>query len=90
VIKEEKLPLARHFKLLIDTTEETAGDAIPYYFERNPVPEYNLALDGSYPVVIAEKGYGTVMATFARRTAEGSGAEITSMTGGLATNQIPS
>jgi acetylornithine deacetylase/succinyl-diaminopimelate desuccinylase-like protein len=90
VIKEEKLPLARHFKLLIDTTEETAGDAIPYYFERNPVPEYNLALDGSYPVVIAEKGYGTVMATFARRKAEGSGAEITSMTGGLATNQIPS
>ncbi|WP_296257321.1 MULTISPECIES: dipeptidase [unclassified Pseudomonas] len=90
VIKEEQLPLARNFKLLIDTTEETAGDAIPYYFERNPVPEYNLALDGSYPVVIAEKGYGTVMATFARRTAEGEGAEVASMTGGMATNQIPS
>ncbi|WP_296187352.1 dipeptidase [Pseudomonas sp. UBA1879] len=90
VIKEEKLPLARTFKLLVDTTEETAGDAIPYYFERNPVPDYNLALDGSYPVVIAEKGYGTVMATFARRAAEGQGAEVTSMTGGMATNQIPS
>jgi predicted dipeptidase len=90
VIKEEKLPLARNFKLLIDTTEETAGDAIPYYFERNPTPEYNLALDGSYPVVIAEKGYGTVMASFPRRQAEGSGAEIISMTGGMATNQIPS
>jgi predicted dipeptidase len=90
VIKEEKLPLARNFKLLIDTTEETAGDAIPYYFERNPTPEYNLALDGSYPVVIAEKGYGTVMASFPRRQAEGTGAEITSMTGGMATNQIPS
>ncbi|MFK3971471.1 dipeptidase [Pseudomonas sp. NPDC087358] len=90
IIKEEKLPLARNFKLLIDTTEETAGDAIPYYFERNPTPEYNLALDGSYPVVIAEKGYGTVMATFPNRTAEGQGAAITSMTGGLATNQIPS
>jgi len=90
VIKEEKLPLARNFKLLIDTTEETSGDAIPYYFERNPTPNYNLALDGGYPVVIAEKGYGTVMANFARRTAEGNGAEITSMTGGMATNQIPS
>ncbi|MGN2414166.1 dipeptidase [Pseudomonas syringae] len=90
VIKEEKLPLARNFKLLIDTTEETAGDAIPYYFERNPTPNYNLALDGSYPVVIAEKGYGTVMASFARRAAEGEGAEVTSMTGGMATNQIPS
>lgn len=90
IIKEEKLPLARNFKLLVDTTEETTGDAIPYYFEHNPTPDYNLALDGGYPVVIAEKGYGTVMASFARRAAEGKGAEITSMTGGLATNQIPS
>ena len=90
VIKEEKLPLARNFKLLVDTTEETTGDAIPYYFEHNPTPNYNMALDGGYPVVIAEKGYGTVMANFPLRKAEGSGAEITSMTGGLATNQIPS
>ncbi len=90
VIKEEKLPLARNFKLLVDTTEETTSDAIPYYFERNPTPNYNLALDGGYPVVIAEKGYGTVMANFAKRKAEGKGAEIISMTGGMATNQIPS
>ena len=90
IIKEEKLPLARNFKLLVDTTEETTGDAIPYYFERNPTPNYNLALDGGYPVVIAEKGYGTVMANFARRDAQGQGAEITALTGGLATNQIPS
>ncbi|NWE25363.1 dipeptidase [Pseudomonas gingeri] len=90
VIKEEKLPLARNFKLLVDTTEETSGDAIPYYFEHNPTPTYNLALDGGYPVVIAEKGYGTVMASFARREAQGKGAEITAMTGGMATNQIPS
>ena len=90
VIKEEKLPLARTFKLLVDTTEETSGDAIPYYFEKNPTPQYNLALDGGYPVVIAEKGYGTVMATFPRRKGEGKGAEIISMTGGMATNQIPS
>jgi len=90
VIKEEKLPLVRNFKLLVDTTEETTGDAIPYYFERNPTPNYNLALDGGYPVVIAEKGYGTVMANFAKRKGEGKGAEIIAMTGGLATNQIPS
>ncbi|MBC3362827.1 dipeptidase [Pseudomonas sp. SWRI154] len=90
IIKEEKLPLARDFKLLVDTTEETTGDAIPYYFERNPTPNYNLALDGSYPVVIAEKGYGTVMANFPRRAAQGKGAEVTALTGGMATNQIPS
>ncbi|RON51611.1 dipeptidase [Pseudomonas frederiksbergensis] len=90
VIKEEKLPLARNFKLLVDTTEETSGEAIPYYFKTNPTPTYNLALDGSYPVVIAEKGYGTVMGNFPVRKGEGKGAEIISMTGGKATNQIPS
>ncbi|MBS3187497.1 dipeptidase [Pseudomonas vlassakiae] len=89
VAKDENLPLARQFKLLIDTTEETSGDAIPYYFERNPTPDYNLALDGGYPVVIAEKGYGTVMASFSKRPATGKGAEIVNLTGGLATNQIP-
>lgn len=90
VAKDEKLPLARQFKLLVDTTEETTGEAIPYYFARNPKPNYNLALDGGYPVVIAEKGYGTVMASFRRRPATGKGAEVTQLTGGLATNQIPS
>ncbi|AIZ34670.1 dipeptidase [Pseudomonas parafulva] len=89
VAKDEQLPLARQFKLLIDTTEETSGDAIPYYFAHNATPDYNLALDGGYPVVIAEKGYGTVMASFAKRAAEGKGAEVINLTGGLATNQIP-
>lgn len=89
VAKDEKLPLARQFKLLVDTTEETSGDAIPYYFARNATPDYNLALDGGYPVVIAEKGYGTVMASFSKRAGEGKGAEVINLTGGLATNQIP-
>lgn len=89
VVQDEQLPLLRHFKLLIDTREETGGDAMPYYFERNPIPDYNIALDGSYPVIIAEKGYGTVMASFPSRAATGEGAEIVELTGGLATNQIP-
>lgn len=89
VIQEESLPLFRNVRLLVDTTEETSSEAIPYYFESNPVPAYNLALDGGYPVIIAEKGYGTVMASFPVRAASGEGAEIINMTGGLATNQIP-
>lgn len=90
VIQDEGLPLQRNVRLLVDTTEETQGTAIPYYFERNPTPDYNIALDGSYPVVIAEKGYGTVSATFPVRPASGEGGELISLSGGLATNQIPS
>lgn len=89
VIHDEKLPINRTFKLLIDTTEETTSTAIPYYFERNPTPDYNLALDGGYPVVIAEKGYGLVNASFAVTKGEGKGLEFVDLTGGLASNQIP-
>lgn len=89
VIKEEKISLWQTIRLIIDTTEETGAGAIAYYLERRPTPPYNLALDGSYPVVIAEKGYGVVMAEFPVRKATGSGAKITALTGGLATNQIP-
>ena len=89
VIQEEQLPLLRHFRLLVDTQEETAGDALPWYFERNPVPDYNIALDGDYPVVIAEKGYGGIMASFPVREASIEGAAVVELAGGLALNQIP-
>ena len=93
VIQEENIPLLRNIHLLIDTTEETSSQAIPYYFARNPTPKYNLALDGNYPVVIAEKGSGGVMANFPVRpgqTNASASAEIVTITGGLAMNQIPS
>jgi predicted dipeptidase len=90
VIQEESLSLLRNIRLLVDTTEETSSTAIPHYFQHNPTPNFNIALDGSYPVVIAEKGYGTVMAEFPIRESAGEGAEILTISGGLATNQIPS
>jgi len=62
VIAQEQLPLQRTLRLLVDTTEETTGEAMPYYLERNPLPDFNIALDGGYPVIIAEKGYGTLLA----------------------------
>ncbi len=46
-----------------------------------PTTSNAIRLDGSYLVVIAETGYGAVMATFAWRNAERTGAQITSMTG---------
>jgi len=89
VIQEEQLPLLRHFRLLVDTQEESLGDAMPWYFERNPVPDYNIALDGDYPVVIAEKGWGGIMASFPVREASAEGAAVVELAGGIAFNQIP-
>jgi len=92
VIQEENIPLMRNIHLLVDTTEETSSDAIPYYFSKNPTPNYNLALDGGYPVVIAEKGTGSILANFPERAGEknkNATAEIIAVSGGLAINQIP-
>lgn len=92
IIKEERVRLFNEFKLLIDTTEETSSSAIPYYLKRNPTPDYNIALDGDYPVVIAEKGFAVVSTRFPVRSIDvddqGLG-EAVNMTGGLAYNQIP-
>ena len=90
ILREERVQLFNEFKLLIDTTEETTSSAIPYYLERNPTPDYNIALDGDYPVVIAEKGFGVVSTMFPIRAGVGDAlGEAVSMTGGLAYNQIP-
>lgn len=89
VIQDEQLPLLHQFRLLVDTQEETDGKAMPWYFDRNPVPDYNIALDGDYPVVIAEKGFGVVMASFPVRENVLEGAAVVDLAGGLAANQIP-
>ncbi len=68
VIREENIQLFNRVKLLIDTTEESTATAIPYYLESHPAPDYNIALDGAYPVVIAEKGYGLVKVAFDKPT----------------------
>jgi predicted dipeptidase len=88
-IKREGLPLARTFRLAIETTEETGGQATEYYKSKTKLAPYNLVLDGRYPVGVAEKGFGIVMARFSVRKASGAGPEIVEATGGVALNQIP-
>lgn len=89
VLQEEKITFWNEVKLIIDTTEETTSTAIPYYFKRNPIPDYNIALDGVYPVVTSEKGFALLKTIFPRRAGRGEGLEFIGLTGGLAYKQIP-
>ncbi|KQP18167.1 dipeptidase [Pseudorhodoferax sp. Leaf267] len=91
-VKDSGLPLDRTIRLMIDTTEETGGDAIRYYQQQTTLPAYNIVLDSKYPAVVAEKGTGALRAAFmlAPRSAAAPGAvTIGAMTGAASANAIP-
>lgn len=91
-VKDSGLPLARGIRLMIETTEETGGDAMKYYQARTRLPEYNIVLDSKYPAVVAEKGSGALKAVFAAGPADASAdaarPAITAMAGAASANAI--
>ncbi|MBF5002931.1 dipeptidase [Diaphorobacter caeni] len=87
-VKDAKLPLARSIRLMIETTEETGGDAMKYYREKTKLPEYNIVLDSKYPAVVAEKGTGAIKAFFADVKTDAQQPAITAMAGAASSNAI--
>ena len=89
-VKDSGLPLARTIRLMIETTEETGGDAMKYYRAKTSLPEYNIVLDSKYPAVVAEKGSGALRASFPLSPAANPGATaITAMAGAASANAVP-
>ncbi|MBD9394982.1 dipeptidase [Acidovorax sp. ACV01] len=91
-VKESGLPLSRTIRLMIETTEETGGDAMKYYRAKTTLPEYNIVLDSKYPAVVAEKGSGALRASFALGSVASvsvSATAITAMAGAASTNAVP-
>ena len=89
-VKDSGLPLARTIRLMIETTEETGGDAMKYYRAKTALPEYNIVLDSKYPAVVAEKGSGALRASFPLSSAANPGATaITAMAGAASANAVP-
>ena len=88
-VKESGLPLARTIRLMIETTEETGGDAMKYYRAKTTLPEYNIVLDSKYPAVVAEKGSGALRTTFALGAASGNQPTIVAMAGAASANAVP-
>lgn len=87
-VKDSGLPIERSVRLMIETTEETGGDAMQYYRARTPLPAYNIVLDSKYPAVVAEKGSGALKVAFPAEQADGASTAITAMTGSASANAI--
>ncbi|UCU98853.1 dipeptidase [Acidovorax radicis] len=90
-VKDSGLPLARTIRLMIETTEETGGDAMKYYRTKTALPDYNIVLDSKYPAVVAEKGSGALRATFVLGATTGAGGApaIVAMAGAASANAVP-
>jgi predicted dipeptidase len=87
-VKESGLPIQRTMRLMIETTEETGGDAMEYYRGKVPLPAYNIVLDSGYPAVVAEKGAGSLSVFFPAEKTDGSVTAITDMGAAAAVNAI--
>ena len=87
-VKESDLPIERSIRLMIETTEETGGDAMQYYRTKTQLPAYNIVLDSKYPAVVAEKGSGALKVLFPAEQADGASTAITAMSGAASANAI--
>jgi predicted dipeptidase len=87
-VKESGLPIERSIRLMIETTEETGGDAMQYYRTKTQLPAYNIVLDSKYPAVVAEKGSGALKVLFPAEQADGASTAITAMSGAASANAI--
>ncbi|HEX7865600.1 MAG TPA: dipeptidase [Variovorax sp.] len=87
-VKESGLPIDRSIRLMIETTEETGGDAMQYYRTKTQLPAYNIVLDSKYPAVVAEKGSGALKVLFPAEASDAASTAITAMAGAASANAI--
>jgi predicted dipeptidase len=88
-VRESGLPLGRTIRLMIETTEETGGDAMAYYRAKTPLPDYNIVLDSKYPAVVAEKGSGALKVFFPVEATDANATAIVAMAGAASANAVP-
>jgi dipeptidase D len=91
-VKDRGLPLARRIELVVSYTEES--DWVPFraFLAAHPPPALNVGLDADYPVVVAEKGWGSIHLSLPASPAiagEAPGPRLVALTGGSFLSQIP-
>lgn len=96
-IKDLKIKLNKRIELYVYMAEESDWEPLRQHIKQHSLPQVNITLDAEYPVVTAEKGYGTISMTFPK-TAVNSvlsskdlvhKAYISEFTGGFFGSQIP-
>ena len=88
-IKDKQIILNKRIELYVYMAEESDWTPLEDFIKDHSLPELNITLDSEYPVVTAEKGYGTISMTFPHKSIKSKSAYLSSFTGGFFGSQIP-
>ncbi|PWF54828.1 dipeptidase [Massilia glaciei] len=90
-IKDQAVPLSKRLELYVYMAEESDWEPLREFLKTHVPPQINITIDAEYPVVTAEKGYGTVSLTFARPglAAPAGAPAVSAFGGGFFGSQIP-
>lgn len=90
-LRDRETPLARRIELTIIYTEESDWEPIRAFVRDVEPPRLNVAIDSEYPVVVAEKGWGTLHLSLPvdADTPPPSEAYLLSLSGGSFLSQVP-
>jgi dipeptidase D len=88
-IKDQKVALSKRLELYVYMAEESDWTPLTEFLKTHVPPQMNITIDAEYPVVTAEKGYGTVSVTMPLLPAPVEGAFVSAFSGGFFGSQIP-
>ncbi|WP_286235123.1 dipeptidase [Thalassotalea sediminis] len=88
-IKDLELPLSKRLELYIYMAEESDWQPLIDYVAHHELPQTNITLDAEYPVVTAEKGYGTLKIAFNKVEKQTFDTYVSVFEGGYFGSQIP-
>ncbi|NRR33263.1 dipeptidase [Oxalobacteraceae bacterium] len=94
-IKDQNLGLRKRIELYVYMAEESDWDPLEAFLKDHTPPQMNITLDSEYPVVTAEKGYGSVKVTMPAPAGAPpllpapSGPRLLTFKGGFFNSQIP-
>ncbi|GAB3029098.1 dipeptidase [Bowmanella dokdonensis] len=88
-IKDQQIPLTKRIELYVYMAEESDWAPLQAFIKTHELPELNITIDTEYPVVTAEKGYGTLSMTFPHHSLSSESPYLESFEGGFFGSQIP-
>lgn len=88
-IKDSKLALSKRLELYVYMAEESDWGPLTEFLKTHQAPQVNITLDAEYPVVTAEKGYGTISVTVPPQAPAGAAATSLAASATTATTTTP-